>query len=114
MSKAQDVVSSVLAKGSAIKQDAVNKAKSFDEKHHLTANASAKVISFDRKVGLTDKIHVGISVVNEKVKSVDQRLQVADKTMAILTVAEQKLNNTGTAVKSHRYCIPISLSLRLS
>ncbi|CAA7394738.1 unnamed protein product [Spirodela intermedia] len=103
VSKAQDVVSSMLAKGSAIRQDAVNKAKSFDERHRLTANASAKVTSFDRRVGLTEKINVGISVVNEKVKSVDQKLQVSDKTMAILTVAEQKLNHTGTAVKSHRY-----------
>ncbi|CAA6658472.1 unnamed protein product [Spirodela intermedia] len=100
---AADVVSSMLAKGSAIRQDAVNKAKSFDERHRLTANASAKVTSFDRRVGLTEKINVGISVVNEKVKSVDQKLQVSDKTMAILTVAEQKLNHTGTAVKSHRY-----------
>ncbi|XP_078430854.1 RNA binding (RRM/RBD/RNP motifs) family protein isoform X2 [Wolffia australiana] len=103
VSKAQDVVFSVLAKGTAIKQDAVNKAKSFDEKHRLTANASAKVMSFDRRVGLTDKIHVGFSVVNEKAKSVDQKLQVSDKTMAILTVAEQKLIDTGTAVKTHRY-----------
>ncbi|XP_077240831.1 RNA binding (RRM/RBD/RNP motifs) family protein isoform X2 [Tasmannia lanceolata] len=103
VSKAQDVVTSMLSKGSAIRQDAVNKAKAFDEKHRLTANASAKVISFDRRVGLTEKITVGISVVNEKVKSVDQRLHVSDKTMAVLTVAEQKLNNTGSAVKTNRY-----------
>ncbi|XP_076908713.1 binding partner of ACD11 1-like [Bidens hawaiensis] len=102
-SKAQDVVSSVLAKGSAIGQDAINKAKAFDEKHQLRANASAKVISLDKKVGLTDKFSVGISVVNQKVKSVDQRLQVSDKTMAALMAAERKLNDTGLAVKSGRY-----------
>ncbi|XP_039067078.1 binding partner of ACD11 1-like isoform X2 [Hibiscus syriacus] len=99
VSRAQDVVASVLAKGSAIRQDAVNKAKAFDEKHQLRANASAKVISFDRRVGLT----MGISVVNEKVKSVDQRLQVSDKTMAAIFVAERKINDTGSAVKSSRY-----------
>ncbi|KAJ0793746.1 putative RNA recognition motif domain, nucleotide-binding alpha-beta plait domain superfamily [Helianthus annuus] len=102
-SKAQDVVSSVLAKGSAIGQDAINKAKAFDEKHQLRANASAKVISLDKKVGLTDKFSVGISAVNQKVKSVDQRLQVSDKTMAALVAAERKLNDTGSAVKSSRY-----------
>lgn len=102
-SKAQDVVTSMLAKGSAIKQDAVNKAKAFDEKHQLTASASAKVISFDRRVGLTEKLTVGISVVNEKVKSVDQRLQVSDKTMAAIFAAERKLNDTGSAVKTSRY-----------
>ncbi|OMO67936.1 hypothetical protein CCACVL1_20198 [Corchorus capsularis] len=103
VSKAQDVVASMLAKGSAMRQDAVNKAKAFDEKHQLTASASAKVISFDRRVGLTEKLTVGISVVNEKVKSVDQRLQVSDKTMAAIFAAERKINNTGSAVKSSRY-----------
>ncbi|KAM3339273.1 binding partner of ACD11 1 isoform X1 [Capsicum galapagoense] len=103
ISKAQDVVSNVLAKGSAIRQDAVNKAKAFDEKHQLRATASARVISFDRRVGLTEKLTVGISVVNEKVKSVDQRLQVSDKTMAAVMAAERKLNDTGSAVKSSRY-----------
>ena len=103
VSKAQDVVSSMLAKGSAIRQDAVNKAKAFDEKHRLTANASAKVISLDRRVGLTEKLTVGISVVNEKMKSVDQKLQVSDKTMAALMAAERKLNDTGSAVKTSKY-----------
>ncbi|KAI3793688.1 hypothetical protein L1987_36308 [Smallanthus sonchifolius] len=103
MSKAQDAVSSVLAKGSAIRQDALNKAKAFDEKHQLRANASARVNSFDKRVRLSEKFNVGVSVVNEKVKSVDQKLQVSDKTMAALLAAERKLNDTGSAVKSSRY-----------
>ncbi|KAJ8486186.1 hypothetical protein OPV22_018671 [Ensete ventricosum] len=103
VSKAHDVVSSMLAKGSALRQDAINKAKAFDEKHQLRANASAKVVSFDKRVGLSEKITVGISIVNEKVKSVDQKLHVSDKTMAALFAAERKLNDTGTAVKSNRY-----------
>lgn len=102
VSKAQDAVANMLAKGSAIGQDAMNRAKAFDEKHQLRASASAKVISFDRRVGLTEKLTVGISVVNEKVKSVDQRLQVSDKTMAAILAAERKLNNTGSAVKTSR------------
>uniref|UniRef100_A0A2P2LE07 Uncharacterized protein LOC105632604 n=1 Tax=Rhizophora mucronata TaxID=61149 RepID=A0A2P2LE07_RHIMU len=101
--KAQEVVTNMLAKGSAIRQDAVNKAKAFNEKHHLTANASARAISFDQRVGLTEKLTVGISVVNEKVKSVDQRFHVSDKTMAAIFAAERKINDTGSAVKSSRY-----------
>ncbi|XP_028068365.1 binding partner of ACD11 1 [Camellia sinensis] len=103
VSKAQVVVSSMLAKGSAISQDAMNKARAFDEKHRLSASTSAKVISFDRRVGLTEKLTVGISVVNEKMKSVDPKLQVSDKTTAALMAAERKLNDTGSAVKSSRY-----------
>lgn len=93
----------MLAKGSAFRQDTINKAKAFDEKHQLTANASARVISLDRRVGLSEKINTGISVVNEKVKSVDQRLHVSDKTMAALFEAERKLNYTGSAVKTNRF-----------
>ncbi|KAJ8466985.1 hypothetical protein OPV22_029537 [Ensete ventricosum] len=79
VSKAQDVVAAMIAKGSAFRQDAISKAKAFDEKHQLTAKASAKV------------------------KSVDEKLHVSNKTMAAFTVAEQKLNDTGTAVKTNRY-----------
>lgn len=103
VNRAQEVVTSMLARGSAIRQEAVNKAKAFDEKHQFTANASAKVISFDRRVGFTEKLTVGISVVNEKVKSVDQRLHVSDKTMAAIFAAERKINDTGSAVKTSRY-----------
>ncbi|KAK6944176.1 RNA recognition motif domain [Dillenia turbinata] len=103
VTKAQDIVTNMLAKGSAFGQDAMNKAKAFDEKHQLTASASAKVISFDRRVGLSEKFTSGISVMNEKVKSMDQRLQVSDKTMAALLAAERKLNDTGSAVKTSRY-----------
>lgn len=100
-------MSGVLAKGSALGQDAMNRARAFDEKHQLRANASAKAISFDRRVGLSEKITVGFSVVNEKVKSVDQKLHVSDKTMAALIVAERKLNDTGSAVKTNRYFVAI-------
>ncbi|KAL5210214.1 hypothetical protein ABZP36_005837 [Zizania latifolia] len=103
VSKAHDVMTTVIARGSAMRQDAVNKAKAFDEKHQLRANASAKISSFDRRVGISEKINNGISVVNEKVKSVDQRLQVSDKTMTALLAAERKLNDTGSAVKTNRY-----------
>lgn len=92
----------MLAKGSAIGQDAISKARAFDEKHRLRANASARVASLDKRVGLTEKLTIGISMVNEKVKSVDQSLQISDKTMAALMAAERKLNNTGSVVKSSR------------
>ncbi|CAI9783368.1 unnamed protein product [Fraxinus pennsylvanica] len=54
-------------------------------------------------VGLTEKLTVGITVVNEKVKYVDQRFQLSDKTVAALIAAERKLNDTGSDVKSNRY-----------
>jgi hypothetical protein len=107
-------MTTVIARGSAIRQDAVNKAKSFDEKHQLRANATAKINSFDRRVGLSEKLNTGISVVNEKVKTVDQRLHVSDKTMAALLAAERKLNDTGSAVKTNRYVFFYMLLLLLN
>ncbi|URD97760.1 RNA recognition motif containing protein [Musa troglodytarum] len=67
------------------------------------------VTSFDRQVGLLEKIAAGISIViekvksvGEKVKSVNEKLHVSDKTIAALIAAEWKLNDTSTAVKTNR------------
>ncbi|GMP59407.1 hypothetical protein CsSME_00022693 [Camellia sinensis var. sinensis] len=51
--KAEDVVSTMLAKGFILGNGTLNKAKSFDEQHYLTANASATVASIDRNMGFT-------------------------------------------------------------
>jgi hypothetical protein len=87
--KEQDEVHSVIQKGSALGQDAMNRAKPFNEKHRLRVSASEKVSSFDQRMGLSQKFNVDISVVNEKVSSVDQWLHVPNKTMAAITVAEK-------------------------
>ncbi|KAL3645559.1 hypothetical protein CASFOL_010739 [Castilleja foliolosa] len=85
--KAEDVVSSMLAKGFILGKDAVNKAKSFDEKHQLTSTASAKVASLDKKIGLTEKITIGTSIVNNKVREVDEKLHVSEKAKSAFTTS---------------------------
>jgi hypothetical protein len=74
--KAEDVVSTMLAKGFVLGKDAVTRAKSFDQKLQLTSTASAKVASLDRKIGLSEKFSVGTSAVNGKVREVDNKFQV--------------------------------------
>ncbi|KAG6605151.1 binding partner of ACD11 1-like [Cucurbita moschata] len=96
MNKAEDVVSSMLAKGFTLGKDALNRAKSFDQKHQLTSTASSKVLSLDQKIGLSEKISVGTTVVNEKVKEMDEKFQVSEKTKAAV-------NNAGTALMANRY-----------
>ncbi|KAK3041551.1 hypothetical protein RJ639_000685 [Escallonia herrerae] len=103
--KAEDVVSSMLAKGFVLGKDAVNKAKSLDEKHQLTSTATAKVASFDKKIGLTEKISIGSSIVNEKVREVDQKLQVSEKAKSAFAVAEQTVSSAGSAVMKNRYVL---------
>ncbi|VFQ94427.1 unnamed protein product [Cuscuta campestris] len=103
--KAEDAITSMLAKGYVLGKDAVGKAKSFDEKHQLTSSASAKVASFDKKVGLSEKLTAGTAIVNSKVKEVDQKLQVSEKAKSALGVAEQTMSNAGSAIMKNRYVL---------
>ncbi|KAK4803789.1 hypothetical protein SAY86_003606 [Trapa natans] len=114
--KAEDVVSSMLAKGFILGKDAVGKAKSFDEKHQLTSTASSKVVSFDKKIGLSQKFTVGTAVVGEKisagtavvgdkVREVDQKFHVSDKTKSAFSAAEQTVSSAGSAIMKNRYVL---------
>ncbi|KAK3222154.1 hypothetical protein Dsin_009179 [Dipteronia sinensis] len=95
----------MLAKGFVLGKDAVNKAKAFDEQLHLTSNASATVASIDRKMGLSEKLSIGTSVVNEKLKEMDERFQVSEKTKSAFAVAEQTASSAGTAIMTNRYIL---------
>ncbi|VFQ63596.1 unnamed protein product [Cuscuta campestris] len=103
--KAEDVVSSMLAKGFVLGKDALNKAKSFDEKHQFTSTATAKVAALDQKIGFTEKIGLGATIVNEKVKEVDQKFQVSEKTKSAFAAAEQTVSNAGSAIMKNRYVL---------
>jgi hypothetical protein len=99
------VVSGMLAKGFILGKDAVNKAKTFDEKHQLSSTATAKVASIDQKIGFTEKISVGASVVSDKVREVDQKFQVSEKTKSAFSAAEQKVSSAGSAIMKNRYVL---------
>uniref|UniRef100_A0A0E0H677 RRM domain-containing protein n=1 Tax=Oryza nivara TaxID=4536 RepID=A0A0E0H677_ORYNI len=103
--KAEDAVVSMLAKGFVLGKDALERAKSFDEKHQLTSTATAKVTSLDRKMGLSQKFSTGTLVVNEKMKEMDQKYQVAEKTKSALAAAEQTVSTAGSAIMSNRYIL---------
>ncbi|XP_077242912.1 binding partner of ACD11 1-like [Tasmannia lanceolata] len=100
---AEDVVSSMLAKGFILGKDAVNKAKAFDEKHQFTSTATAKVASLDKKIGLSEKISMGTTAVNDKVREMDQKFQVSEKTKSALATAEQKVSSAGSAIIKNRF-----------
>lgn len=74
--KAEDDVSSLLAKGYVLSKCALDIAKSFDERHRLTRSTSEKIASIDKRIGFSEKVIFGASVVNGKVQEVDQKLQV--------------------------------------
>lgn len=95
----------MLARGFILGKDALNKAKTFDEKHQLTSTASTKVASFDQKIGFSEKISMGATMVNDKVKEMDQKFQVSEKTKSAFTAAEQTVNNAGSAIMKNRYIL---------
>nr|XP_043615392.1 binding partner of ACD11 1 [Erigeron canadensis] len=103
--KAEDVVSSMLARGFILGKDAVNKAKAFDEKLQFTSTAAAKAAAIDQKVGLTEKISIGTTLVNEKVKDLDQKFQVSEKTKTAFATAEQTVSEAGSAIMKNRYVL---------
>ncbi|KAJ6796840.1 binding partner of ACD11 1-like [Iris pallida] len=105
LQNAEDVMSSMLARGFVLGKDALQRAKSFDERHGLTSNASATVASLDRRIGLSEKISLGTAVVNEKVREVDERFQVSQITRSALAAAEQKASTAGSAILSNSYVL---------
>ncbi|KAK9935392.1 hypothetical protein M0R45_022495 [Rubus argutus] len=103
--KAEDVVSTMLAKGFILGKDALNKAKALDEQHNLTSKASATVVTIDQKMGLMEKVSMGKAVLNEKVRQVDERFMVSERTKSVFAVAEQKASSAGSAIMSNPYVL---------
>ena len=105
LQKAEDIVGTMLAKGFILGRDALDRAKALDEKHQLTSTATAKVSSFDKRIGLSEKISVGTSVVNDKVKEMDQKYLVSEKTRSAFAAAEQGVSTAGSAIMKNRYVL---------
>ncbi|KAJ7982669.1 binding partner of ACD11 1-like [Quillaja saponaria] len=103
--KAEDVVTSMLAKGFVLGKDALNKAKAFDDKLQLTSTATSKVASIDQKIGLTEKISAGTTIVNDKVREMDEKFQVSEKTKYAFSAAEQSVSTAGSAIMKNRYIL---------
>lgn len=95
----------MLARGFTLGKDALNRAKSFDEKHQLTSTASARVASFDQRIGLSEKFTVGATIVNDRVKDLDQKYQVSEKTKTAFATAEQTVSSAGSAIMKNRYVL---------
>ncbi|KAJ9549255.1 hypothetical protein OSB04_021798 [Centaurea solstitialis] len=71
----------------------VSRAKSFDEKHGLASTTFGKVTSLNKKIGFTEKVSTGASIINGKIKEVDEKLQVSEKAKLAFAIAEHTLSN---------------------
>lgn len=131
---AQEAFQSMLEKGYILGNNTMSKAKAFDEKHQLTANASqlaenakanasqlaenakanasqlaanakANVVNIDNKIGISQKLSAGTAAINQQVKAVDEKYHVSEKTRTALQATEQKLNAAGSAIAKNKYIL---------
>ena len=89
----------MLAKGYILGKDALSKAKTFDESHHLSATAVAKVAELSQRIGLTDKICAGV----EAAKSVDQRYHVSETTKSAVSATGRAAAAAASTVVNSSY-----------
>ncbi|KAH1097689.1 hypothetical protein J1N35_014610 [Gossypium stocksii] len=99
VSFAQDVVKAMLGKGYVLGKDALSKAKTFDESHQVSATAAAKVAELSERIGLTDKICVGV----DAVRSMDERYHVSENTKSAISSAGRTAAAAANAVVSSSY-----------
>ncbi|KAL6562537.1 hypothetical protein OROGR_003544 [Orobanche gracilis] len=99
VSLAQDVVKTMVAKGYVLGRDALGKAKAFDESHHVSQTAIAKVAQLSERIGLTDKIFAGF----EAARSVDQRYHISGTTKAAVSATGRTAVSAANAVVSSSY-----------
>lgn len=102
VTRAQDMVTSMLSKGYVLGKDALTKAKSFDEKHQFTANATSRVASFKKRIGLADKLNAGASAVNMHVRSVNDKYHITERTVSVYVYAHQGVKSAGTVIANNK------------
>ncbi|CAN0923697.1 Binding partner of ACD11 1 [Linum grandiflorum] len=97
VTKAQEVVTTMLSVGYVLGKDALTKAKEFDESHQVSATATAKVAEFTERIGLADKLFAGM----EAVKSVDDKYHVSETTKtAVSATARTAASAANTVINS--------------
>ncbi|XP_010476483.1 PREDICTED: binding partner of ACD11 1 [Camelina sativa] len=99
VTKAQEVVKSMLATGFVLGKDALSKAKTFDESHGVSAAAMARVSQLEQRIGLTDKIFTGL----EAVRMTDQRYHVSDTAKSAISATGRTAAAAATSVVNSSY-----------
>jgi hypothetical protein len=86
--KAEEVVSTMLARGFVLSKDALRRAQSFDGRHQqLLSTATARVASLDRRLGLSDKFSLGTAAARGAARGVDERYQVTERAWGAFSAA---------------------------
>jgi hypothetical protein len=70
---------------------------------HIDSNCQS--LNLGKSMGLSQKFSTGTLVVNEKMKKMDEKYHVAEKTKLALAAAEQTVFTAGSAIMSNRYVL---------
>lgn len=76
-----------------------------DEKHQLTSTAAGKVATLDQRIGFSEKIGMGATMVNDKVKEMDEKFQLSEKTKSAFSAAENTVSSAGSGIMKNRYIL---------
>jgi hypothetical protein len=68
-------------------------------------DSKCQSLNLDKSMGLSQKVHTGTLVVNEKMKEMDEKYQVAEKTKLALAAAEQTVSTAGSSIMSNMYVL---------
>ncbi|CAH8353859.1 unnamed protein product [Eruca vesicaria subsp. sativa] len=99
VTKAQEVVKTMLATGFVLGKDALTKAKAFDESHGVSAAAAARVSQLDQRFGLADKIFAGV----EAVRLTDKKYHVSDKAKSAVSATGRTAAAAASSVVNSSY-----------
>ena len=105
MRKAEDVVSTMLARGFVLSKDALRRAQTFDGRHHqLLSSATSRVAYLDRRLGLSDKFSVGTAAARGAARGVDERFQVTERARGAFAAAGEVVAGPPTRRAAPRGC----------
>jgi RNA recognition motif-containing protein len=96
---AQEVVGTMLSKGYELSKDALNKAKTFDESHQVSATAAAKVAELSERIGLNDKLFTGV----EAARTINEKYHVSENTKSALSAAGRTAALAANSVVNSSY-----------
>jgi len=97
------VVASVLAAGYTVGEDAMKKAKDYDEKHSLSQTVKTKATEIDKKLGISETAAAAASYVGSLLNSVDNSFGISAKA----AVARDSVVAAGTQAKAKAMANPV-------
>ena len=113
VTRAQDIVASMLSKGHILGKDVVSRARSFDAKHqqlgvNTALNSDGALLCQPEKpsnsttIGLSGRLNVGASIIQSTAQSINERFHIAEGTMSVYSFAHQGIKSAGTTIVNNK------------